>query len=549
MATLSIDNQQVTVPDGTTILDAATAVGIEIPTLCHYTGCKPQNSCLLCVVKISGHERLVPACSTVATHGALVESDSDEVRDMRRTALELLLSDHIGNCLAPCHNTCPAHMDIPQMIRQIAAGDLHDALVTVKQDIPLPAVLGRICSAPCEAGCTRKPTGGAVAVCLLKRFVADEDLASQDPYVPPRRAATGRKVAIFGAGPAGLSAGYYLQQAGHECTVFDQRNEPGGMLRYGTSPDALPRRILDGEIDIIRRLGVKFVMNICLGEHIDLIDLRRRHDAVLIATGHLEKQVMAELGIKYSSQGVAVDSTALETAMPGVFAAGSVVRQTKLAVRSVADGKAAAVCIDQYLAGDQPAAPRRPFSVQTGRLSLQQVSPAAMGASDAQRQYPHKDLSRGFSAAEALSEAQRCMQCACASAADCRLRRYCADYQVNPAAYRGAGRQLAREQRNSSVVYEPGKCICCGLCVDITERGGEPLGLTHIGRGFDVRIDVPFNASLEEALGRVAGQCVRACPTGALTMLAGQRCEPVAVHQTPRAQYADPAASATRSNQ
>ena len=517
MPTLSIDNQQVTVPDGSTILAAAAAAGIEIPTLCHYPGCTPQNSCLVCVVKVNHNGRLVPACSTVATEGAVVESETDEVQAARRTAFELLLSDHLGMCMAPCHSTCPAHMDIPLMIRQIADGQLRDALMTVKQDIPLPAVLGRICSAPCEAGCTRKTTGGAVAVCLLKRYVADEDLASDDPYVPVPDKDTGKTVAIIGSGPAGLSAAYYLQQAGHQCMVFDEHEAPGGMMRYGASPDVLPRDVLDGEIDIIRRLGVRFIMNMAFTEQSDLLDLHRRYDALLIASGQLKKAAAAALGIKATATGVAIDAATWQTSLPGVFAAGSAVRQTKLAVRSVADGKVAAACIDQYLYGQLPQSTPRPFNVQTGRIALQQLSPATLGASETDRQDPHEGLSRGFDLSEAVAEAERCMQCGCNSAADCRLRRNAAGCHANPSAYRGEMRQLARHGRTADVVYEPGKCIACGLCVEITSRHGESLGLTHIGRGFDVRIDVPFDGPLDDALGVVAQQCAHACPTGALS--------------------------------
>ncbi len=162
------------------------------------------------MVKLRNVNRLVPACATVAVEGMEIESESDEIRQVRRTALELLLSDHVGDCLAPCHFTCPTHMDIPLMLRQIAAENLRDAIVTVKEAIPLPAILGRICPKPCEKGCRRAAADGAVAVCQLKRFAADEDLASAAPYVPPCQPATGQKVAVVGAGPTGLSAAYFL---------------------------------------------------------------------------------------------------------------------------------------------------------------------------------------------------------------------------------------------------------------------------------------------------------------------------------------------------
>ena len=155
MPKLKIDHREVEVPPGATVLDAARALGIDIPTLCFRDGCEAATSCLVCLVKIAEHRRLVPACATAAAEGMEVESETAEVRQFRRSALELLLSDHLGDCLAPCWFTCPAHMDIPQMLRQVAAGQLHEAIATVKRDIALPAVLGRICPAPCEKSCRR----------------------------------------------------------------------------------------------------------------------------------------------------------------------------------------------------------------------------------------------------------------------------------------------------------------------------------------------------------------------------------------------------------
>ena len=184
MPKLVIDNLEVEVADGTTILDAASKLGIEIPTMCFLKGYSATTSCMVCVVRLSGTGKLTPACSAPAEDGMVVETDCQEVREARTTALELLLSDHVGDCMGPCQMTCPAKMNIPMMIRQIAAGQLSDAIATVKRDIALPAVLGRICPKPCEKPCRRGVFDDAVSICLLKRYVADVDLASQSPFMP-----------------------------------------------------------------------------------------------------------------------------------------------------------------------------------------------------------------------------------------------------------------------------------------------------------------------------------------------------------------------------
>ena len=129
MPNLRIDNRPVEVPPGATLLDAARRLGIEIPALCFLEGCTPSTSCMVCVVKVrnggaAGDGRLVPSCAARAEDGMQVESETPEVHEARRTALELLLSDHPGDCIAPCQSTCPAHLNIPLMLRQTAGGDL-----------------------------------------------------------------------------------------------------------------------------------------------------------------------------------------------------------------------------------------------------------------------------------------------------------------------------------------------------------------------------------------------------------------------------------------
>ena len=196
MPKLTIDQRDVEVPQGATILEAARQLGIEVPTLCFLKEVSPSTSCLACVVRVNGGDRLVPSCATLAADGMQVESETDEIHDIRRSALELLLSEHLGDCLAPCYFGCPANMDIPTMLRQIASGQLREASATVKRDIALPGVLGRICPAPCEKTCRRRPADGAVPICRLKRFVADADTAAEKFYKPSRAPSSGKRVAI-----------------------------------------------------------------------------------------------------------------------------------------------------------------------------------------------------------------------------------------------------------------------------------------------------------------------------------------------------------------
>ena len=161
-------------------------------------------------------------------------SMDDEVREARKTALDLLLSEHVGDCEAPCQVTCPAHMDIPLMNRLLGEGKFTEALQVVRRDIALPSVLGRICPAPCEGACRRKSIDEPVSIYLLKRYAGDFDLEMDQSWVPEKATDSGKKVTIIGAGPAGLAAAYYLALKGHACHVIDRNIFTEKFFQYRT---------------------------------------------------------------------------------------------------------------------------------------------------------------------------------------------------------------------------------------------------------------------------------------------------------------------------
>ena len=168
---LTIDGRETKVEAGATILDAAHKLGIEIPTVCHLEGVQPTGSCFVCAVQVDGLSNLVPACVAPAADGMVVTTDSEDIRIARRLALELLLSDHVGDCVAPCTMACPAKLDIPGFIGHIAAGRHRQALAVVKERIPLGAALGRICPRFCERVCRRRATiWSSSAVGTTRRF-------------------------------------------------------------------------------------------------------------------------------------------------------------------------------------------------------------------------------------------------------------------------------------------------------------------------------------------------------------------------------------------
>jgi ferredoxin len=516
MPKLTIDGREVQVDVGATILDAAQQLGIEIPTMCYLRGHDVTTSCMVCMVKIVGTGALVPSCGALAQDGMEVDTQSAEVREARKAALELLLSDHVGDCIGPCQVACPAHMDIPQMLRSIAAGDLTQAIATIKKDIALPAVLGRICPAPCEKVCRRAQHDSAVSICLLKRYTADADLASKAPYLPPCEPSRGKRVAVVGAGPAGLAAAYYLQQDGFECTVFDDHEQAGGMLRYAVPQEQLPRDVLAAEVARIEALGVRFQLHTRVGVSISMEQIRSQFDAVFVATGQLKPGDAESLSLNGADK-LTVDTATYATQASGVFAGGDAVRRRKMTVRAVADGKEAAVSIRQFLTGARVTGPAKCFNSRMGKLLEGEMAVFLQSANPQDRSEP-TGADGGFTADEAQAQASRCLHCDCRKPDACMLRRYARVYDARQSAYKAQRRLFAQLAQHPQVIYEAGKCIDCGICIQIASQAGEELGLTFVGRGFDMRVAVPFDATLAEGLRTVGEQCVLACPTGALSL-------------------------------
>jgi formate dehydrogenase major subunit len=642
---LTIDGQPVEVERGATILDAARKLGIEIPTLCHADGVAPFGSCFLCVVRVEGRRNLAPSCVAPAEDGMRVTTQSDEIRAARRLALELLFSDHVGDCVAPCTLACPAGMDIPAMIRRIREGDPRGALEVIRERIPFAGALGRICARYCERVCRRGELDQPIAICALKRFPADMRITADLGCATP----SGKKVAIVGAGPAGLSAAFYLLREGHACTIFDAGQEAGGMLKYAAPEFRLPKRALQAEVAVVRRLGAEFRMNQRLGESLDFDKLRSEHDAVFLALGaaaepsggalaflrqvaegrrpampdtvvvlgggdeavaaaqtalrlgarhvtlvcettrermpcfsewvdaaeaesvklelsakvvrvepvggeamrvilerdgatfaiaagrlitapsrRADTEFFKRLGLNVSERGIAADRHALATNLAGVFAGGECVTGPGAAVRAVAAGRLAAVSIGQFLRGGPVVGERKAMHVLMGKLSESEHAALfrefvrgerraeASSLDAARRRTTFDEITAGLSDAEAVREARRCIQCDCLAKDTCGLRRYGTEYAAAPGKYKGERRAFARDASHPEIVYEPGKCILCGLCVRIAEQEGERPGITFEGRGFPTVAAIPFDRPVAEGLARTGARCAAACPTGAL---------------------------------
>ena len=718
MTTLTIDGREITVEPGTTILEAARRLGIRIPTLCHVDGLEPSGSCFLCCVQVKGEPRFTPACARPAAGGMEVETASADVCASRKMGLELLLSDHAGDCVAPCAARCPAGLDIPGFVREIAgdagsrspaSGGTCQAMPIIFETLSLPGTLGRVCPRLCEQSCRRCDHDEGLAIAALHRYATDRNQAAPRPFEPPRAAPTGLSVGIVGAGPAGLTAAFYLLQKGHACTLYDAHSRAGGMLRYGIPDYRLPPAALDAEIAVIERLGAEFRMNVRWGRDFSLADLRQRHRAVFLAVGaqlsrglrcegeelalsgldflarvargepptlgrrvivlgggntamdaarsavrldanapgsrarsstswpsrsapgarpsdeapgvkvlyrrtrhempclmeevegaeeegveleylvapvalaamnggleltcqrmelgepdasgrrrpvpiegsehtHLcdtviaavgqsvERELAERDGVEVTAWGIAADDKTLATNLPGVFAGGDAVLGADVAVRAVAAGRLAAASIDQYLAekpvtglpGFTDVAMRRIDDGERAAL-FRDIEQSPRVATETlafgERVTGFGEIDGGLSPAQAAHEARRCMSCGCRKADGCVMRDLASAYDVDPYRFAGIRRRFEQDVSHPEIVFEPGKCIVCGACVEIAAEAGEPIGLAIVGRGFEVAVGAPFGDSLEGLSNEVARRCARVCPTGALALRTARACD------------------------
>lgn len=514
---ITIDQKPIDIPEGTTVLKAAELLGISIPTMCYMEGCDCHSSCMVCLVKDVGSGNIFPSCAMPARDGMNIQTTSSEIREMRRQALELLLGDHIGDCEAPCRLSCPAFMNIPLMNRLISGGYFTYALDIVREEIAIPLILGYICPAPCEKACHRKTLDEAVSICMLKRKTAQDGRLQP---LPPRENSTGneRPVAVIGSGPAGLSAAFYLRRMGYDVTIYDKNPLPGGTLRYDIPENELPREALNREVETIKLMGVKFISGIEVDAAMFENEIVPRYKAIILATGNRDIHSPTPFSLKPDAQGNLVNRKTGATNRPGIFGCGSLITEQRMAVRSAAQGRLAALEADLFLNTGRTRRMRFQFHSAISQLlpgeELEYLKEAAPG----ERIHPQAGYLPGFSEDEAMKEAARCMHCDCRKPVTCRLRQLSDEYQANRKRFTGPERKnLKKYIRHDLIVYEPEKCIKCGRCVAITSQHKEELGLTFIGRGFDIRIGVPFGSTLQEGIKQSAFFCVEHCPTGALS--------------------------------
>ena len=288
MITIRVDGQTLNVPEGISIIEAARLSGVDIPALGYDPRVSPPSGAELSTVELLEGERsrFVSATGTTVAEGMEIRTKSPALENFRQIFLGSLLRNHYGDCEAPCSQRCPAHIDIQKYLYHVAAGNFREAFQVIVDSNPLPSTCSRVCPHPCESECRRNAVGEAVNINGVKRFVADWNRKHPAPYRPSVAPDTGKRVAVIGGGPAGLTAAYFLRRMGHSPVVFEMNEKAGGMLRYGIPYYRLPEEVLDAEIQSILDLGVELRCNKKLGRDFSLETLKLEgFDAVFAGLG------------------------------------------------------------------------------------------------------------------------------------------------------------------------------------------------------------------------------------------------------------------------
>jgi formate dehydrogenase major subunit len=285
---ITIDGQDVTAVVGESILRAAQRAGFNVPTLCDDEKLAPAAACRMCLVDIEGYDRPMPSCHLPAEAGMKVTATSDGLFGMRKQNLEYILSDHNAYCMPPCQVGCPTHIDIPGYLELMTKGQHVEAARLVKEVLPFPYALGLVCPAPCQEVCRRGLVEEEIAIRQCHGYGGELSLEMDVAPTPfPQEVATGKRVAVIGAGPAGLTCAYYAALKGHAVTVLDMMEKQGGMLRYGIPEYRLPKVKLDKELNSVWQLrDTEFKGGMKLGRDYSIDDLfAQGYDAIFLGIG------------------------------------------------------------------------------------------------------------------------------------------------------------------------------------------------------------------------------------------------------------------------
>jgi heterodisulfide reductase subunit A-like polyferredoxin len=325
--------------------------------------------------------------------------------------------------IPPCTATCPLHCNAQGYVALISQGKFKEALGLVREKLPFPGILAYACSHPCEKECKRIEEDHPIPICHLKRFLVDHVEEPEFEFTPSQE--KDQKVAIIGGGPSGLVAAYDLRKMGYQVTLFESRNELGGLLTHGFPSYRLPRQVIEKDLSILNKMGIEIRLNTEVGKNVSPETLLQSFDAIFIGVGMTGAESMTPIfkGLKRTRKGsIQVNPISLETNLKGIFAGGDSVMGPGTIIESMAHGRKGAISIDRYL---------RDEDLVEGRESEgKQTSPFQSALPNSKRKEREtlpdmvKPLGSGLTSEEAIEEAKRCLNCGgCSDCGECA--KYC----------------------------------------------------------------------------------------------------------------------------
>jgi heterodisulfide reductase subunit A-like polyferredoxin len=325
--------------------------------------------------------------------------------------------------IPPCTATCPLHCNAQGYVALISQGKFKEALALVREKLPFPGILAYACSHPCEKECKRIEEDRPIPICHLKRFLVDHVEEPEIEFKPSQE--KDQKVAIIGGGPSGLVAAYDLRKLGYQATLFESRNDLGGLLTHGFPSYRLPRQVIEKDLSIINKMGIEIRLNTEVGKDVSPETLLQSFDAIFIGVGMTGAESMTHIFKELNSTRkgtIQVSPISLETNLKGVFAGGDSVTGPGTIIESMAHGRRAAISIDRYLRGED---------LVEGRESEgKQISLFQSTLPDSKRKEKEvlpdmvKPLGSGLASEEAIEEANRCLNCGgCSDCGECA--KYC----------------------------------------------------------------------------------------------------------------------------
>ncbi|MBA7693156.1 Ferredoxin--NADP reductase [subsurface metagenome] len=388
------------------------------------------------------------------------------------------------NRMAPCGAACPAGENIERTAYFIENQRFEEALESIKSENPFPGTCGRACFHPCEASCNRIQYDEGVATNALERAAFDYADSSRVKK-PEKRPPTGKKVAVIGSGPAGMTAAYFLSLLGHKVTVFEALPIAGGAPRFGIPERRLPKNVVDREIKEIADLGVDIRVNTKIGKDIAFEELTKEHDACLIAAGGRRSVLGETLELPFPDGTVEMSGSAINvdqlgrTSITGVYAAGDLAKLSRSVVEAIASGKRAALGIDLFLTNGDEKVAASFFEGKSGAVSMSRYlagddtsegdglvsfedlnvayftkAPRQVMAklSPEKRELKSDETNLGFTRDEAIAEARRCFHCGhCIFCENCYI--LCPDLAIS------------LDSNGLSFTINKKVCKSCGICI------------------------------------------------------------------------------------